>query len=171
MLRTMKKRLSGVTLFEVLLVLFVAAFIAAAVATIYSKVTLTFKQNQLQNGVQQLAANITATYSSGGTADYTSLDTDHVIAGGLAPEDMYDSNKKPITPFSSTAGWDVAGTTSYYTIILKNIPAGACSTLYQPLSKISTHQSMEVGGTAIDSPSKAITSCAGDPKTITLYIN
>ncbi len=172
MLRALKKYQAGVTLFEVLLVLFVAAFIAAAVATIYAKVTLTFKQNQLQTGIQQLAANITATYTSGSGADYSSLATGIVISGGLSPDDMH-SGTTPINPFVSQDGWSVGpgDSTSTYKITVNSVPDGACSTLYGPLSKISSAQSLTVNGTAVDNPGTALQNCTKGNNTIILFVN
>lgn len=173
MLRAFKKRQAGVTLFEVLLVLFVAAFIAAAVGTIYAKVTLTFKQNQLQTGVQQLAANITATYSSTSGADYSNLATGAVISGGLAPDDMHVGNI-PVNPWNTTAGWDVGvgSSATSYKVTLYSIPSGACSTLYQALSKISGAAPLTINGTAAQDASTALASCnKSDGNTIILNVN
>lgn len=175
MLRAFKKRQAGVTLFEVLLVLFVAAFIAAAVATIYGKVTLTFKQNQLQTAVQQLAANVTATYSSSSGANYTGLAADAVIKGGLAPEDMHVGTT-PVNPWMSSNGWAIAAGTgsppSNYTITLYGIPAGACSTLYQSLSKISVNTPMTINSASnVTTAGAALAACVQDQNTIILYVN
>jgi Tfp pilus assembly protein PilV len=173
MLRAFKKRQAGVTLFEVLLVLFVAAFIAAAVGTIYAKVTLTFKQNQLQTSVQQLTANITATYSGSGNADYTGINPTSLIAGGLVPDEMHSASGALTNPWMSTGAWNVApgNPPTSYSVTLNGIPSGACSALYQGMSKISTASTMLVNGKTTASPSDAVGNCIQDTNVITLNVN
>ncbi len=143
MFHVRQKRVAGVTLFEVLLVLFIAAFIAAAVATIYAKVSLTFKQNQLQSGVQQMTANIAAAYN--GQYPSSAMSADTLYNAGLVPADMYSNG--PITPFEATNGWSVAGNTSTFSVTLKAIPSAACSGMFQSLMQISNGGPLKVGQT------------------------
>ncbi|MFI4956239.1 MAG: type 4 pilus major pilin [Gammaproteobacteria bacterium] len=173
MLRAFKKRQAGVTLFEVLLVLFVAAFIAAAVGTIYAKVTMTFKQNQLQNGLQQLTANITATYSGSGYSNYSDIDVKKLIAAGLVPDDMHNS-ETAINPWEQTDGWSFAtgNPVSTYVLTVISIPKAACSAMYQGLSKISTAKAMEINKVEVSSPATAVAECSkSDANEIKLYVN
>ncbi len=119
----------GVTLFELLLVLFVAAFIAVAVATIYNRVNTTYKENVLFNDIQQLAANIRAIYGS--SPDYSGLDEDVVTNGGIAPDSMVSSTGRRITPFhTSSDTWLVTGDTSTgeeFSIQISNLPTAVCT--------------------------------------------
>lgn len=164
----------GVTLFEVLLVLFVAAFIAVAVAAIYNKVMTTVKTNNLISDVQQIASGIHSLYAS--TGDYTGLTNTIVINAGIAPPEMV-SGTNAITPFAATTGaWTVtpaAGTpsTSFY-ITVTNIPSSACVSLGSGgLGGGALSVAGSVGGSAYTTPGDVASgTCAGaNPKIVLQY--
>jgi type II secretory pathway pseudopilin PulG len=159
MFHVRQKRVAGVTLFEVLLVLFIAAFIAAAVATIYAKVSLTFKQNQLQSGIQTMTANIAAAYN--GQYPSGAMAADTLYNAGLVPAEMYSNG--PITPFQATDGWSVTGNTSTFSVTLKAIPSAVCSGMYQSLTQISNGGSLTIGNTSASPSSDVVALCGAAP--------
>jgi Tfp pilus assembly protein PilW len=131
MLMFNKFRQRGVTLFELLLVLFVAAFVAVAVATIYNRVNTTYKQNTLFNDMQEMAGNIRSLYGAS-TTGYTGLSNTIVLNAGIVPPSMLDSNGKEINAFADKDGWTVgvpsSSSTQFY-ITINGLPSGACTSL------------------------------------------
>src|SRR5438552_3929573 len=97
-----KLRQRGVTLFELLLVLFVAAFVAVAVATIYSKVTTTYKTNALFSDTNTLAANMGSLFNGSG-GFYTALTPTQAVTAGIVPDGMHNG-VIAIHQFSSVGG-------------------------------------------------------------------
>jgi Tfp pilus assembly protein PilW len=131
MLMFNKFRQRGVTLFELLLVLFVAAFVAVAVATIYNRVNTTYKQNVLFNDMQELAGNIRSLYGAS-TTGYTGLSNTVVLNAAIAPPSMLDSSGKEINAFATEDGWEVgvpSSTTTQFFITMNGLPSGACTSL------------------------------------------
>lgn len=131
MLKFNQFRQRGVTLFELLLVLFVAAFVAVAVATIYNRVNTTYKQNILFNDMQEMAANIRSLYGAS-TTGYTGLNNTVVLNAGIAPPSMLDSAGQEINVFATDDGWTVgvpSSTTTQFFITMNGLPSGPCTSL------------------------------------------
>lgn len=151
----------GVTLFELLLVLFVAAFVAVAVATIYNRVNTTYKENALFNDVQQLAANYRSLY--GGQGNFTDLDGDIAIDAGIAPTTMTNASNEKIHAFSnSDDSWDAEATSNdeEFQITIYNLPTSAvCNGM--ATKGLNTVNEVLVGSTTITDVSGAVTACAG----------
>jgi Tfp pilus assembly protein PilE len=121
----------GVTLFEVLLVLFVGAFIAVGVTVIYTRAVNSVSSSALNSDIQQLAASIHSLYTSTGnygTSDMTA------IAVTVAPADLINGTT-PVTPSfvvgvgSQVGSWKVAGGNTTFTITVTDIPSSACASL------------------------------------------
>lgn len=121
----------GVTLFEVLLVLFVGAFIAVGVTVIYTRSVNSVASNQLNSDIQQLAASIHALYAA--TGDYTSADLTS-IAQSVAPSDLVNGTTSVTPSFvvgvkNQIGTWTVTGNTSNFIITVSGIPNSACASL------------------------------------------
>lgn len=160
---SLKRAQRGVTLFELMLVLFVAAFIAAAVGTIYSRVNNSYKANATLDGVQQFVANIRGLYAQQG--DYTGLTQATLMTSGLVPAKMCTGPASPtscttlIYPFG-TATVAVNGTTvSQFTITLDAVPKTSCNDLGSRF--LPGVRSMTIGGATADSTTTILTACAG----------
>lgn len=125
-----KLRQRGVTLFEVLLVLFVGAFIAVGVTVIYTRAVNSVASSQLNSNVQQMAASVHSLYSATGV--YTGITTAIVVS--IAPSDMV-SNGNPVTPSfvvgvgNQVGTWTVTAGSSTWTLTVSNIPTSACASL------------------------------------------
>ncbi len=154
-----KSHQQGVTLFELLLVLFVAAFVAVAVATIYNRVNTTYKENVLFNDVQQLAANIRSIYGS--SVNYAGLDSDVVVAAQIAPDSMISGTTR-ITPFYNAGNtWEVAEAANgdEFTITISNLPVSVCTGMAGKGLGVAT--SVATGGTVATDVGALAAGCAG----------
>lgn len=167
-----KLRQRGVTLFELLLVLFVAAFVAVAVATIYNKVNTTYKTNVLFNDVQQLAANTRSLYGSSG--NYSGLDSSTAISAGIAPDGMKNTSNEAVHVFSSAAGsWTIAPTAANaeFIITVKNLSKTVCTDLAS--KGLGVALSVAATGGAVTDVTTAVSKCsaATDTNTVALTYN
>jgi type II secretory pathway pseudopilin PulG len=160
--RPKQAKQKGVTLFELLLVLFVAAFVAVAVATIYTRVNNTFKENNLFNDVQQMAANIQSLYSSQG--DYDGLTSTVVTQAGVAPDNFMSGSKK-VHQFArnSENAWDVRevqGNAEEFEIEINDLPSSTvCSGLAS--KGLSTANLVKVGSNDANTVANIAQYCAG----------
>lgn len=163
-----RKHQKGVTLFEVLLVLFVAAFIAAAVATIYNRVNLSYKQNTLFTAVQQLAGNIQGLFGNEATG-YTGLTSALAFQANLVPPTLGSSDSNRTHPFSTSPGaWSLTAGSTTYTIVLSSIPKDVCATLANNFRQIA--QTVTVGSTPVTSAATAAAACNGTTNNMTLIM-
>jgi Tfp pilus assembly protein PilE len=125
-----KLRQRGVTLFEVLLVLFVGAFIAVGVTVIYTRAVNSVASNQLNSNVQQMAASVHSLYQA--TGDYSGLTT--AIVQSIAPSDMV-KNGQSVTPSfvvgvgNQVGSWTATAGNTSWTLTITNIPTNACASL------------------------------------------
>lgn len=159
---SLKRAQRGVTLFELMLVLFVAAFIAAAVGTIYSRVNNSYKSNATLDGVQQFVANIRGLYAQQG--DYTGLTQATLMTSGLVPSKMCTGPASPTTctsliyPFG-TATVTVGATVAQFTITLLSVPKNVCNDLGSRF--LPGVKSMTIGGAVAIDTSTILAACAG----------
>lgn len=160
-------RQRGVTLFELLLVLFVAAFVAVAVATIYKRVDSTYKANSLFSDINQVIGNVRSLYAAG---DYTSVTELTAVAAGLVPQSLYKSPGTATsdfkTPYVASTGWSLAGAGSALTVVLNGIPKNDCVNLAAKFA--STAVGVTAGTATVTDVGSATTACSGATNVITL---
>lgn len=160
----------GVTLFELLLVLFVAAFVAVAVATIYNRVNTTYKTKSLFEDIQRLSGEIRSLYA--GQGDYTGLDFATISTAGVIPSGMV-SNNNPVHPFDRTNGsWSIASTSgdSEFTITVNKLPKDVCVDM--ATKAIGLGDAVQTsGGGSISNVSDAIGACGSDSNSLLFVYN
>jgi hypothetical protein len=153
-----KLRQRGVTLFELLLVLFVAAFVAVAVATIYNKVNTTYKTNALFNDTNTMAANIRSLFGGSG-GKYSALSPADAITAGIVPEGMH-TGSNATHQFSSTNGaWSIgiASAGAEFVITLSALPQNVCVDIAS--KALGVAKSVDANGSAVAAVASAITGC------------
>lgn len=165
-------RQRGVTLFELLLVLFVAAFVAVAVAAIYNKVNTTYKTNALFNDTNQMAANMRSLFGGSGGV-YSNLSPTQAVTAGIVPDGMHNGNVA-IHPFSSAANsWAIAAVNSgaEFSITLNFLPQSVCVDFSS--KALGVAQSVKAGNQTVTDVSSAITGCSAptDTNSVTLTYN
>lgn len=118
----------GVTLFEVLLVMFVAALIAVAVATLYKSVTNSVKSDTLNQGVATIVSGVHSLYSTVATGySATNLTTTNIINSGIPPSSMVNGTAA-YNPFGGD--WSISGVTANsFTLTVTGLPSSACTSL------------------------------------------
>ena len=163
----------GVTLFELLLVLFVAAFVAVAVATIYNRVNTTYKENALFNDTQQLAANIRSLFGGQGNYDAGSKTLGEVaIDAGIVPQTMTNDSGHRIHAFSNTnPSWsaDSINSDEEFEITLSNLPNSAvCNGM--ATKGLNTVEEVKVGSTARTTVAEIVTACSAATVPNVVYV-
>lgn len=165
---SLKRAQRGVTLFELMLVLFVAAFIAAAVGTIYSRVNNSYKANTTLDGVQQFVANIRGLYAQQGS--FADLSEDTLLTSGLVPTKMCEGGNTSgctglIYPFG-TAGVAIGAVDTQFVVTLNDVPKTSCNDLGARF--LPGVRSMTIGG-AVTNTAEILEACSGGgPFTFTL---
>lgn len=167
---TLNRMQRGVTLFELMLVLFVAAFIAAAVGTIYVRVNNSYKANATLDLVQQFVANIRGIYAQQG--NYNGLSSTNLMTSGLVPKKMCASGtitacSSLIYPFGTASIADV-GTGTTFNITLNTVPAAICTDLATRF--LPGVKSMAIGGTDVTDTAGILDKCkTGTPNFVLTY--
>lgn len=151
------RKIRGVTLFEVLLVLFVAAFIVVAVATIYNRVDTTYKENALFSDIQELASGVRALYANEG---YSGLNYDDAEAAGIIPAGM----RANVTKFGTDWSFTPNPTTTEFSITIDGV--GSKDSCINMATKGMTLSNMKVANQDVDTVAKAATVCT-DTSSIT----
>lgn len=159
MIRSLKGVQRGVTLFELMLVLFVAAFIAAAVGTIYSRVNNAYKANTTLDNVQQFVGNIRGLYAQQG--DYAGLTETTLLTSGLVPTKMCVGTSPSCSalmyPFG-TANVAVGSPTTEFNITLLGVPKTACNDLGSRF--LPGVKRMTIGGGQVTNTTTILNACS-----------
>ena len=156
-----KLRQRGVTLFELLLVLFVAAFVAVAVATIYNKVNTTYKTNALFNDTNTMAANIRSLFGGSGGV-YSALTPQQAVTAGIVPDGMHTGNIAT-HQFSSTGGaWAITESSggAEFVITLNALPQSVCVDVAS--KALGVAKAVSANGGSVTAVGSAISGCT-DP--------
>lgn len=157
----------GVTLFEVLLVLFVGAFIAIAVATIYSTVQTNYKESVLFNDAQTLSANIHNLFAS--TGNYSGMPTQaQLITAGLVPSSMVTSTNTATNIFGGSWSVATAANTNNFTLTLTGLPSAACVSFAS--SALAVAVSVSANSNTVNSAGTAVTSCTAAGSTNSVIV-
>lgn len=156
----------GVTLFEILLVLFVAAAITVTVAVGARRTTEAAKQKQMLEDVSELVGNIRQLYST--KDDYTGISNTVVLAAKLAPEDMITKDNKPTHVYTTSVNvWSIeAGDTpNEFKMVITELPTKAC--VFLGMQGLDFANKVEFDGKAATNLS-AITNACNAGKALTL---
>jgi prepilin-type N-terminal cleavage/methylation domain-containing protein len=171
MFKTFKRTQRGVTLFELMLVLFVAAFIAAAVGTLYARVSVSYKANQTLDDVQQFVASIRSLYAQQG--NYAGLTQGTLATSGLVPPGICPgtctASSTMIYPFGTLkVALDSNDTTNTtFLITLASVPIKVCNDLGARFLPGVT--ALTIAGTAVTDVTSILKACVASGDFVLTY--
>lgn len=158
------RKVPGMTLIEVLIVMVIIGVVVGAAYTRYGKTMELNSENNTMAELQELRAGIHSLY--GASSVYTGISNTILIDHGAAPDSLVKGTSL-INGWNGAATVAVAATSDQFTITYVGVPRDSCA-------KLATFQRAEwsavsVGGTAIPATSPtatALTACSAATNTI-----